>query len=290
MRAGCIDIGSNTTRLLVAEWLDGRLVQVHQERAFTHIRREISGSDSIGDDKLIEVAEIVRRQFAVASELGAVEVRAVATAAIRSAANREQFTKAIRRVAGLDVEVLSAELEARLAFCGAAGMLDAPLSGDLCVLDVGGGSSELVVGAIPDQIWWWQSLALGSGALADRWLNSDPPSEPELRAARAEVATVLRDCRPPRPAFAIAVGGSATSLSRLAGSVLDTSALRRALAVLAGGPAGEVAARFELDPERVRLLPGALLILEAVGRLLKATIRVGRGGIREGVLLEALRP
>jgi exopolyphosphatase/guanosine-5'-triphosphate,3'-diphosphate pyrophosphatase len=290
VRAGCIDIGSNTTRLLVAEWLDGRLVEVHQERAFTHIGRELSASDSIGEGKLAEVSQIVRGQLAVARELGAVQVRAVATAAIRGAANREQFAKAILDAAGLDVEVLSAEVEARLAFCGAAGMLESPVSGDLCVLDVGGGSSELVVGALPDQIRWWRSLELGSGVLADRWLSSDPPSEPELAAARAEVATVLKDCRPPRPALTIAVGGSAASLSRLAGPVLDALALRRALAVLAGRPSSEIAARFEVDPQRVRLLPAGLLILEAVGRLLDATIRVGRGGIREGVLLEALRP
>jgi exopolyphosphatase/guanosine-5'-triphosphate,3'-diphosphate pyrophosphatase len=290
VRAGCIDIGSNTTRLLVAEWVDGRLVEIHQERAFTHIRRELARSDSIGEAKLAEVAEIVRGQLAVARELGAVEVRAVATAAIRGAVNREQFASAIRRVAGLDVEVLPAEVEARLAFCGAAGMWEGKVTGDLCVLDVGGGSSELVVGAAPDQIRWWQSLQVGSGVLADRWLSSDPPSEAELAAARAEVATVLKDCRPPRSALTIAVGGSATSLSRLAGPVLDARALRRALAVLAGGSASEIAARFEVDPQRVRLMPAGLLILEAVGRLLDATIRVGRGGIREGVLLEALRP
>jgi exopolyphosphatase/guanosine-5'-triphosphate,3'-diphosphate pyrophosphatase len=289
VRAGCIDIGSNTTRLLVGEYRDAQLVEIHQERAFTLLGRELAGSDSIGEAKCAEVIDVVRGQLAHAHELGVAEVRAVGTAAIRRAANRRQFVDAVREATGLSVEILSGEEEARLAFQGAAGTLEHPPSGDLAVIDVGGGSSELVVGAVPDGIRWWRSLALGSGALADRWLRSDPPSATELAAARSEVAGVLADCRPPRPELAVAVGGSATSLARLAGRVLDPPAVARALNLLTGAPAAEIASRFEIDARRAALLPAGLVILEAVGGLLGATLRVGRGGVREGVLLEALR-
>ena len=86
----------------------------------------------------------------------------------------------------------------------------------------------------------------------------------------------------------MAVGGSATSLSRLAGTVLDAGALVRSLRLLATEPSAVVAARAQIDPQRARLLPGGLLILEAMAARFETTIIVGRGGIREGVVLEAL--
>jgi exopolyphosphatase/guanosine-5'-triphosphate,3'-diphosphate pyrophosphatase len=90
----------------------------------------------------------------------------------------------------------------------------------------------------------------------------------------------------PRPAAAVAVGGSATSLGRLAGPVLDAAALGRALALLTAERSSENARRFAIDPQRARLLPAGLLILEGVAEAFGA-LRVGQGGIREGVLLEA---
>jgi exopolyphosphatase / guanosine-5'-triphosphate,3'-diphosphate pyrophosphatase len=288
VRVGCIDIGSNTTRLLVADREGRQLVEVHQERAFTHIGRELTTSGTIGSDKIVEVVAVVLAQLAIARDHGAVEVRGVATAAIRGADNGRQLVAAIRAASGLNVEILSGEEEARLAFVGGAAMLDLPPSGELAVIDVGGGSSELVVGTVPDRIRWWASVALGSGALTDRCLSSDPPSAPELTAARVEIAGAMTGLHPPRPALAIAVGGSATSLSRLAGPVLDAATLGRSLDLLGRESSSEIAQRFMIDGQRARLLPAGLLILEAIATLLGATLRVGRGGIREGVLLEAL--
>jgi exopolyphosphatase/guanosine-5'-triphosphate,3'-diphosphate pyrophosphatase len=288
VRVGCIDIGSNTTRLLVAD-RDGRgLVEVHQERSFTHIGRELTASGTIGGAKIAEVVAVVLGQLEIARRCGAVDVRGVATAAIRSADNGEQLVAEIRDATGLIVEILSAQEEARLAFVGGAAMLDGPPSGELGVIDVGGGSSELIIGTVPDRIRWWASVSLGSGALTDRCLSADPPSADELAAARAEIAAAMAGLAPPRPVLAIAVGGSSTSLGRLAGPVLDAAALRRSLDLLGSQSSTEIARRFAIDGPRARLLPAGLLILEAIATLLGATIRVGRGGIREGLLLEAL--
>ena len=158
----------------------------------------------------------------------------------------------------------------------------------LGVVDVGGGSSEVVVGAAPDQVGWWASVPIGSGALTDHCLHSDPPGPAELESARHEVAAALAGLAPPCPEVAVAVGGSATSLGRVAGPVLDTRSLERALTVLTAESAAAVAERFLIDAQRARLLPAGLLILQGASRLLEATIQVGRGGIREGVLLEAV--
>ncbi len=185
--------------------------------------------------------------------------------------------------------MLSPEEEARLAFIGAAGTLGRVPDGALGVVDVGGGSSELVVGAAPDTVGWWASFALGSGDLADGFFRSDPPADTELSAARARVADALDGIDVPQPVEALAVGGSAASTATLAGPRLDADAFKRAFALLASEPASRIAARFSLDLERVRLLPAGLLILEAASRLFGVALAVGRGGIREGVLLEAAR-
>jgi len=290
MRAACIDIGSNTTRLLVAECVADRLQEVHQERAFTRIGRGRLPSAPIPREKIEEVVAVVGAQLLLARDQGATHVRGVATAAIRGAANGQTLVDAIRAATGLEVEILSGEEEARLAFRGAAAMLADPsaAAAPLCVLDVGGGSSEMVIGTAPGQIEWWASLELGSSTLTDGWLHDDPPTPGQLAAARREVLGALDPLAPPRPAVTLAVGGSATSLSRLAGTVLDASALLRSQRLLASEPSAVVAQRSAIDPQRARLLPAGLLILEAMAQRLGTTIMVGRGGLREGVLLEAM--
>ncbi len=289
MRRACIDIGSNTTRLLVAECAPGRILEVHQERAFTRIGRELSGGGTIPQAKIDEVVQVVSAQLQSARELGAGQVRGVATAAIRRAANGAELTAAVHRACGLEVQILSGAEEARLAFAGAAQTLDHVPAAPLGVVDVGGGSSELVVGRAPDQVSWSVSFGLGSGDLADRCLHSDPPSAGELAAARAEIRQVLGGLVVPSPAEAVAVGGSASSLRRLAGPLLDHEALTRSLHLLATEPATEVARRFALDHERVRLLPAGMLILQAAAELFGTALQIGRGGVREGALLDLER-
>jgi exopolyphosphatase/guanosine-5'-triphosphate,3'-diphosphate pyrophosphatase len=287
VRAACIDIGSNTTRLLVADHRAGRLRVVHEERAFTRIGAQLVGADRIGPAKRAEVTAVVEEQLRCARARRATIVRAVATAAIRRATDGERLAEEIRGATGLDVDVLSDREEARLAFVGAAGMLERRPCGPLGVVDVGGGSCEVVVGDAPGEVAWWASLPLGSGTLAARWLVSDPPSAGELDAVRTEVAAAVAPLRPPRPAQAVAVGGSATSLCVLAGPALTPDALGRALATLAAAPSATVARRVGIDPVRARLLPAGLLILQAVAQRLDCGIAAGLGGIREGVLLEA---
>jgi exopolyphosphatase/guanosine-5'-triphosphate,3'-diphosphate pyrophosphatase len=101
------------------------------------------------------------------------------------------------------------------------------------------------------------------------------------------VSEALAGVTVPRPAEAVAVGGSAASLRRLAGSRLDQEGFRRALGLLAGERTTDLARRFALDRERVRLLPAGLVILQAVSELFGAALEIGCGGVREGVLLEA---
>jgi exopolyphosphatase/guanosine-5'-triphosphate,3'-diphosphate pyrophosphatase len=287
VRRACIDIGSNTTRLLVAECGGGELHEIHQERAFTRIGAALRHTGRIAPEKLEEVAEVVSGQLASARRLGAESVRCVATASVRRATNGHELVASIERLCdGLQVEILSGADEARLAFSGVARTLEEEPDGPLGVVDVGGGSSELVVGTPPDGVSWWVSVPLGSGDLADICLRSDPPSPAELEDARARVREVLAGVRPPHAAVAVAVGGSATSVRRLVGPVLDAEAITAALETLGALRAADVARRFAMDAQRVALMPAGLVILEAVSTLLEVPLRIGRGGLREGILLE----
>jgi exopolyphosphatase / guanosine-5'-triphosphate,3'-diphosphate pyrophosphatase len=288
-RGACIDIGSNTTRLLVADRFEDRLEPIHEHRAFTHIGRDVRTAGRLTEGKIREVCEVVSDQLARARELGAEQIAGVATAAIRQAENGSELVEQLRAGCGIEIEILSEEEEARLAFAGAARTLDQVPDGDLAVVDVGGGSSELVVGTFPDQVSWFASFGLGSSDLAHAFLHSDPPSADEISDARRQVASVFAGLTAPESAEAVAVGGSATSLCRLAGALLDADAFARSLALLAERSAHEVAHLFGLEIERVRLLPAGLLILRAASECLGLPLRVANGGLREGVLLERCR-
>jgi len=282
----CIDIGSNTTRLLLAECNEGSLRELMTQRVFTKIGRSIRRNGAIPPEKLTETIDVVERQVRHARELGAAQIAIVATAAVRQARNGSDLTGAIEEATGLAPRVLTEEDEARLAFLGASRTLGTPIEGSLCVVDVGGGSTEIAIGTIDAGVEWFQSFRIGSGFLADSYLHSDPPSAHELQAARAHAGGMFEGLRTPAVGRAVASGGSATSLRRLAGAELSHEALERAIRLLASAPAAELAERFELDPERVRLLPAGVLILEAVGDALDTSLKIGNGGIREGVVLE----
>ena len=184
------------------------------------------------------------------------------------------------------LEVLSGEEEARLSFVGATRTLLQPAEGTIAVIDVGGGSSEIAVGEPDGRMAWSASFRIGSGFLADSYLRCDPPSVDELEKVRRHVAGTFEGLEPPPAREAVAVGGTATSLRRLLGAELSHETLERGIRVLCTTPIAEVAARFELDPERVRLLPAGILVLEAISDLLALPLRIARGGLREGVLLE----
>jgi exopolyphosphatase/guanosine-5'-triphosphate,3'-diphosphate pyrophosphatase len=282
----CIDIGSNTTRLLVADAGNGTLRELVTLRDFTRIGRSLDAGGAIPPAKIAETAQVVATQAKVAREVGAERIVTVATAAIRNAPNREELLAAVGHVDGIDLEVLTGEEEARLSFVGATRTLLTPADGTIAVIDVGGGSSEIAIGEPDGAMAWSASFRIGSGFLADAYLRSDPPSIDELEKVRRHVAGTFEGLEPPPAQDAVAVGGTATSLRRLLGAELSHETLERGIRVLSVTPIAEVAARFELDPERIRLLPAGILVLEAMSDLIGLPLRIARGGLREGVLLE----
>lgn len=288
MLCAAIDIGSNTTRLLVAEPIEGQLKKVMEQRAYTRINKAIRDSGEIPAEKAAEVAEVVATQVRLARELGAEEIRAVATAAVREASNGAAVAGQIGELAGVPIEILSEQEEGRLSFIGATKTLGHPVEGRVGVVDVGGGSSEVILGTVPGGVQEVRSWRVGSGVLADELIASDPPSPAEIRKVRDRIEDLFAGVEIEHPAQAVAVGGSATSLRRLVGAVLEYETLERGVRVLCGDPAAEVARRFELDPQRVRILATGVLLLEKLSELLGQPLQIGKGGLREGVVLDLL--
>ena len=288
MLCAAIDIGSNTTRVLVAEPEKGQLRTVMEQRAYTRIGRDAKRNGAIAAEKVAEIAEVVSTQVRLAEQLGAEAIRTVATAAIREATNTKEVAREIGRVAGVEVDVLSEEEEGRLAFIGATKTLGHPVKGDIVVVDVGGGSTEIVLGTAAAGVSSVRSFKIGSGSLADEHLANDPPSASEIRSLRDAIGDFFEDVEVEQPEQAVAVGGSATSLRKLVGAVLEYETLERGVRVLSGDPIADVARRFELDPRRVRILPAGVLLLEKLSELLGQPLQIGKGGLREGVILTLL--
>jgi exopolyphosphatase/guanosine-5'-triphosphate,3'-diphosphate pyrophosphatase len=186
------------------------------------------------------------------------------------------------------VRVLSGHEEAQLAFVGATKRLGAPAEGTIAVIDVGGGSTEIAVGTVDDGSSWDNTFRVGSGMLTEAYVTEDPPGVGELERVRQHVGGVFEGLQLPHLEKAVAVGGTATSLRRLVGAELSHETLERGIRILAESPADEVAERFDLAPERVRLLPAGMLILEELSEQFGLPLSIGNGGLREGVILSAV--
>jgi exopolyphosphatase/guanosine-5'-triphosphate,3'-diphosphate pyrophosphatase len=290
VRYACIDIGSNTTRLLVAD-VEGAasaataLAPVVERRVFTQLGRACRAGDAVPSATRDALAEVVAEQAREARALSAERLRVVATAALRRSADGLRICHALAEAAGAPVELLSERDEARLAFAGATCALGEVCDGPVAVVDVGGGSAQVVVGTCAAGAGWSVSLPLGSGDLAATHLHADPPGAEELANLHAAVEEALAGILFPPVVRALAVGGSATSMRRLAGPRLEPAALARSLATLIAGPAAESAERLGIAPERARLLPAGIVVLAAIARRV-GPLEVARGGLREGVLHE----
>ena len=288
MLCAAIDIGSNTTRILVAEPEEGKLKKVMEQRAYTRIGQSRLKDGSIPEEKVTEVIEVVETQVRLARELGAEGFRAVATAALRDAPNGQEAARAIEAAAGIPVHVVSENEEGRLSFLGATKALGYKVEGRVAVVDVGGGSTEIIMGTVSGGVEQVRSWPIGSGQLAEELIGSDPPSAAEIRRVRDRVDEVFAEVQITRPQQAVAVGGSATSLRKIVGARLEYETLERAIRILSGDDAVEVGRQFELDPVRVRMLATGVLVLEKISELLGRELQIGKGGIREGIVLDML--
>lgn len=283
MRCACVDIGSNTTAMLVADGVDGRIKPVGTQREFTMLGASLIAGE-IPAAKIEEVREAVHRFVERAQVLKVDQTAIVATHALREAENSDELVTAIERDCGLPVRVLTTEQEAHYSFRGALGTSEDP-SRPTVVIDAGGGSTE-ITWHCEGQLHT-ESFAIGSSSVRGRFLRSDPPQKDEIAAARGRAAAAFAGLDVPQECTtALAVGGGATTARDLLGGLIDPPGVDRVMQMIEHTDCAHLAARLRIEPRRARLLPAGLIILEAVSRRLGMPLEVGLGGLREGVALE----
>ncbi len=308
-----IDIGANTVHLVVARISrDGTdLDYVDDELDLVRLGADVNSSGAIGPERMERALAAIRRQVATARVHQVETILGIGTEGVRAASNGGELMKRVLEETGVVIEPVTGEQEAALTYWGGTSGLK-PTSQRRAVLDLGGGSLELVAG-VGSQIQWRTSLPLGSGSMHDRYAPSDPNTDEELEAVSSTVLQALTSRSLPLPVKElIASGGTATTLAWLAGRVLQKisrvrqrdqegetpSGRRRRIntltrermewlrALIQAQPAANLAARYKVEPSRAQLLGAGVAILTAAMEQLDSdTIRVRKRGIREGALL-----
>ena len=278
---GVVDVGSNTVRLLVAEGGHTLL----SEREMLRLGADIERDGHIPADKLELTASVVTRMVHDARAAGADAIEILIASPGRQAANGENLRAALADAAGCPTRILTALEEGHLAFVGALSPAGLPPNRTVAVVDVGGGSAQVVVGSRRAGPQWARSIDLGSQRLTSRLLTADPPGAAAIGAARAEVERYLDGFDPPAPRLALAVGGSARALKRICGGRLPAHELHIALALLADTPTEVLARRYGIGEERARTLAAGAVILSGLQAVLGTPLKVVRGGLRDGALL-----
>jgi exopolyphosphatase/pppGpp-phosphohydrolase len=296
-----IDVGSNTIHLVVARCKPHDLEILEDEVELVRIGESVTATGEISQQKRQAAIATLCRYKSLAEKHKAGQVLVVATEAIRQASNSRVFLEDVQRETGLKIHLIDGDVEATLTFYGATyeELRQPNPPALLAVMDLGGGSTELVT-AKNMRISWRTSIQIGSGWLHDRYLPSDPPSPDELSVAHTFLQTYIQGMplkfRPPK---LIVTGGSANSLLLLAQQAfrLDTSSNRLTYydllhceGLLIAFKAKDIARRYQQPLARARILPaGALIIREMMSRLHLNEIAISPHGIREGALLAYAR-
>jgi exopolyphosphatase / guanosine-5'-triphosphate,3'-diphosphate pyrophosphatase len=269
---------------------------VHQT-TMVRLGESVSEKGEIARDKFKLALETVRKYWKLAKNQGAEEILAIATEALREARNSQDFIEAVKRETGIEVHLISGYAEAVLDFYGTTSDTSAPTK--VGVLDVGGGSTEIITATNGD-ITWLTSIPIGSGALHDRYLPSDPPTHEEMEGARSYLASQLQMIHPPElPSMLIVTGSSASSLLKLARTAFKLDEKNERLSfedldlcqgLMCALPSKEISKRYEQRLERARILPTGGLIIQAFMQHLQLNeINVSSHGVREGALLAYAR-
>lgn len=282
MPVGVVDVGSNTVRLLLAQGDD----EVLSMRETLGLGECVERVGCIPVQKLHETAATVTAFVDAAWAAGATELEILITSPGRQASNGVELLDAIQASAAAPARILSADEEGRLAFAGAVASVGGPPGRRIAVVDVGGGSAQVVTGSRRGGADWLRSIDLGSRRLTSRLLSADPPGDDAIASARAEVERLLGHFHPPEPRTVLAVGGSARALRRLVGSRLGRDELAEATAILGRTPRSELIRRYDINPLRAATLVGGTVILTVLQQHLDTPMKVVRAGLRDGALLQ----
>jgi exopolyphosphatase/guanosine-5'-triphosphate,3'-diphosphate pyrophosphatase len=288
-RVAAIDCGTNSIRLLVADVTTGAdgtvtLRDVHREMRIVRLGQGVDATGTLAPEALERTRGALVDYAAVLRRKGAERVRMVATSATRDARNRDEFFGMVRDTLGVDAEVISGDEEANLSFIGAVGDLD-PDDGPFVVVDVGGGSTELVVGSLENgkaTVQAARSVDIGSVRITERCLAGDPPTAEEVEQAREVAAGILDEAFATVPVDQVrtwvGVAGTITTLSAVALALpeydsaavhlsrLSLDDLHRVAVELLGMSREERGTHGAIHPGRIDVIGGGALIVDVLAR------------------------
>jgi exopolyphosphatase/guanosine-5'-triphosphate,3'-diphosphate pyrophosphatase len=287
VRVGIVDVGANTVRLLVAARDGERFAAVREERVQVGLGEQIEQKGRISEEKLGETAATATTCVRRARKLGCAAVEVLVTSPGRQAENGRELVSRLLDATAAPTRVLTAEEEGALAWRGAVSAAG-DVAASVAVCDVGGGSAQIAIGTLADGPSWVRSVDIGSLRLTRRAFRQDPPSASDVERAHEAIAEAFDDMAPPLPLAALAVGGSARALRRVAGEPLSGDVIYAAVEELRARPSRQVAKSYKLDRQRARTIIAGALILAEIQRRLNVPFEIGRGGVREGAALQLL--
>jgi len=296
-----IDIGTNSTLLLIADVQGASLTRVLDRAVVTRLGAGVDASRALAPDAVARTLDVLREYTLELQTHGVTSLRAVATSAVRDATNREDFLRPARALLGVEVETLSGEEEARATFRGALLGLALEAGAPVVTFDIGGGSTEVIVGRVGDRDpRSARSIDVGAVRLTERHLRADPPTEGELLGLRVAADRALATLGvSPMGHTLVGLAGTVTTLAavheavvpyaherihgmRLARPVVDLLADR-----LTSLPLGPRRAVPGLDPRRADVIIAGVVIVQAVMDWAgAASFVVSDGGVRVGLLAE----
>ena len=296
-----IDIGTNSTRLLVADVEGGRVTEVIRRSTVTRLGRGVDLSGQLSGEAIEATCEAIAEYVAAYREAGAGTVRAIATSAVRDASNGSAFVAELRERFALSARVLDGEEEARLTYLGTSS--EHPPSEPTLVVDIGGGSTELIVGA-GEEIAFHASLQAGVVRHTERHIASDPPAVVELEALATDVRGLIETATAggaeARATAAIAVAGTPTSLAaiemeldpydptRVHGHVLSLVSIQRMLSQLASASLAERVEIAGMHPDRApTIVAGVVILVETMRAFGLERIAVSEHDILYGTAISA---
>jgi exopolyphosphatase/pppGpp-phosphohydrolase len=288
-----IDIGSNSVHLLVAEIEDGRPRVIHDESMLLGLGAVVDLEGRVPDDEAARAIAVITDYIAAAADEGAEWIAVLATEPLRRASNRTHFADAVEEATGRPLHVLSHDEEAELTLLGVLG--GEPVEEPILVLDIGGGSSEIVlidrdadpvVGVMP----------VGSARLTAAHVEDDPPTAEEVDALRAEAHNLLSGMPAGHPSRGIVVGGSGTNLVRLTAgeaededeedNIIDKSRIDEAISIVTAKPSHELADTYGLRERRiVQMAAGASLIEATLDCYSLESMEASDSSLREGAII-----
>jgi exopolyphosphatase/guanosine-5'-triphosphate,3'-diphosphate pyrophosphatase len=298
-RVAVIDVGTNSARLLVAEVAGGRVMPVQRRTRVTRLGRGVDLSGRLAAEAIEDACEAIGEYVEAIEGLGAERVEAIATSAVRDAANGGAFIAELRERFALSARVIDGEEEARLTYLGATSEHH-PTEPTL-VVDIGGGSTELIVGS-GGEIEFHASLQAGVVRHTERHISSDPPTAVELESLAADVRGLIGQATGDGPEVGegIAVAGTPTSLAaidlrlepydplRVHGHRLELPAIQRMLSRLASVPLAERVEIPGLHADRApTIVAGVIILVETMRAFGLERIEVSEHDILYGTAISA---